>query len=92
MEDPEDMRLPTVAVPGGLSPQAARNMGELAALVGDCTQRDPRQRPSFHEICLRLKHLPPRSSNSVLASPMACDSPGPGAALRANSAGSVLSV
>lgn len=63
------MQLPSVHIPTDLSPPAGQNMEELAALVRDCTQREPDKRPSFHDICLRLKHLPSRSS-SVLGSPV----------------------
>lgn len=63
------MVLPPNPLPLNMSPQAMRNMEELMSLVQDCTHREAAKRPSFHEICLRLKHLPSRSSS--IASPVA---------------------
>lgn len=71
MEDPGDMILPPNQIPTNLSPQAQKNIEELVSLVQDCTQMEASKRPSFHEICLRLKHLPSRSSST--ASPVAND-------------------
>ena len=71
MEDPGDMILPPNQMPTHLSPHAQRNVEELSSLVEDCTQINASKRPSFHEICLRLKHLPSRSSST--ASPVASD-------------------
>lgn len=69
------MRLPPPSIPADLPAPAHKNMEQLAELVRECTNPDPVARPSFHDICLRLKHLPPRSS-SVLNSPVAGSGPG----------------
>lgn len=69
MAEPQDMKLPPVQLPPNVSPLASQNLTELAALVNDCTEHDPARRPSFQEICLRLRHLPPRSSG-ILNSPL----------------------
>ena len=69
MAEPQDMKLPPIQVPSNLTLPASQNFEELAALVCDCTDHDPTKRPSFYEICLRLRNLPPRSS-SMLNSPV----------------------
>lgn len=60
---PLDMQLPPVKIDQSLTPQAAKIMATLSELSIDCTQIDPRQRPSFKEIVARIKMAGATESN-----------------------------
>lgn len=63
LEDPKQMELQLPPTPAGLSEAARTNLDGLAALVRDCTQADPTKRPSFRQICQRIRELPMRSNS-----------------------------
>lgn len=63
MEDAEQMELHLPPIPVGLSEAARMTLEGLSALIRDCTHLDPKRRPSFRQICQRIRELPPRSEH-----------------------------
>ena len=62
MEDPKQMELSLPPIPAGLSDAARMNLEGLSAIVRESTQLNAADRPSFRQICQRIRELPMRNS------------------------------